>query len=60
MEIRLDFKPFGKTKKRWCFRCRKYVIHDKVLYTEKTPCTYDPFIQFECRSCHEEHLKIGQ
>lgn len=55
-------------KKMWCFKCRGRFIHDKVMYSEIL--RYDenrelingynePFCQFECRNCGEEHYEFG-
>lgn len=60
-------KVFGRTKKRWCFKCRGYFVHDKVAYIENLRYTdkgelingmYEPICKFECRNCGEEHLRM--
>ena len=67
---RSDLKKeiIGRTNKRWCFKCLLHIIHNKVLYSEILRYTekgdlingyYDPFVRYECRNCHEEHLEFG-
>jgi len=62
-----DRKVFGRTKKRWCFKCRVHIVHDKIIYSEVlefdekgilTNGWYEPFCVYECRKCHEEHLTM--
>lgn len=64
----LKREVFGRTKKRWCFKCRKHLVHDKVMFSEILKWTdkgelingyYEPFVKYECRNCKEEHLEFG-
>jgi len=57
-------KIVGRTKKKWCFKCRIHIVHDKMLHTEKLIYTdkgelingyYEPYITYECRECHEDN-----
>lgn len=54
--------------KWWCFKCRSRFIHDKVAYFEVLKYDeagelingyYEPYSQYECRNCHEEHYEFG-
>jgi len=63
----LERKIIGRTKRRWCFKCRKYLIHNKVLLTEILKYDeqgnlingyYEPQVVFECRGCGEDHLRM--
>ncbi len=58
----------GRTKKRWCFKCRGYFVHNKALYSEVLRYDeegelingyYEPFLKYECRNCEEEHIEFG-
>ncbi len=61
-------KIIGRTNKKWCFKCRGYFIHDKVVYSEILRYTedgemingyYEPFLQYNCRNCGEEHIDFA-
>ena len=55
-------RVIGRTRK-WCFGCRKRLIHFKVLHTEILRFTkggellngwQEPFITLECRRCKRD------
>ena len=57
----------GRTKRRWCFICRRLLVHDKAVYTEVLQYDqlgdlingyYEPYLRYECRGCGGEHLKM--
>lgn len=61
-------KVVGRTNKKWCFKCRGYFIHDKAVYSEVLRYDakgdlingyYEPFLQYECRNCGEEHYEFA-
>lgn len=50
---RMRRKVIGKTRRLWCFKCRKRLVHDKVMLTEIKPSYYEPIFELECRGCGE-------
>lgn len=40
---------------RWCFRCRKHLMHDLVLLGDPEPSYYEPTPAFRCHGCNEDH-----
>lgn len=43
---------YGRTNRRWCFKCRKRHVHDKVRYVPKDVMSYyEPHAAIECRGC---------
>ena len=41
---------------RWCFRCRKLLPHEAVLYVPAEPSYYGPNWDVECVGCGEDHV----
>jgi hypothetical protein len=39
---------------RWCFGCRKHLVHDWVLYGDEGPSYYDPEWICECSGCGKD------
>ena len=48
---------WGRTNKKWCYKCRKNLIHYKVTIVWDT-AYYEPTHQLCCSGCGEEHLKM--
>lgn len=42
-------------KVRWCFKCRKHLMHDFVVLDYPEPSYYGPLPRFDCPDCHEDH-----
>jgi len=64
----LERKKIGRTRKKWCFKCRNRFVHDKVVLTEKLEYDkagnlingyYEPELKYECRNCKDEHFVFG-
>lgn len=64
----MDEKIIGHTRKRWCFKCRGRFVHNKVIYSEILRYDekgelingyYEPYLQYNCRNCGEEHLEFA-
>lgn len=40
----------------WCFRCRKHLPHDKVMFVPDDPMSsYGPRWNYECSNCRQDH-----
>lgn len=46
----------------WCFRCRKRLPHDAVLYVQnpadEPSYMGDPYWAVECHGCGEDHVRF--
>jgi hypothetical protein len=43
-------------KVRWCFKCRKHLMHELVVRTPDDPMSYyGPHAALECVGCHEDN-----
>ncbi len=65
----MERKSYGfERKRRWCFKCRKHVRHEKISLIEKLRYGmidgkrellngyYDPVFCLDCPGCHEENI----
>lgn len=50
----------GNTKKKYCFKCRKHLIHHKVtiVWGGETGQWYEPNHTLCCSQCEGEHLTL--
>lgn len=39
---------------RWCFNCRKHLMHDFVIIATVEPSYYDPIARYDCPQCHQD------
>jgi hypothetical protein len=40
----------------WCFKCRKRLLHTRMVFEHTQPSWYDDWTWWECPSCHEENV----
>lgn len=45
-----------RRKRRWCFNCRKRLLHTYMMFEPKQPSYYGPNFWWQCPRCHEEHV----
>ena len=47
----------GRRRKRWwCFKCRKRLLHTRMMFIPWRPSYYGTTFWWECPQCHEEHV----
>jgi hypothetical protein len=45
-----------RRKKWWCFKCRKHLMHTRMMFDPGPESYRDPSFMWECPQCHEEHV----
>ena len=48
--------PNMRRKRFWCFRCRKRLLHTRMVLEPEPMSYYGPTFWWECERCHEEHV----
>lgn len=45
---------------RWCFGCRKHLLHVAELWAEPEPSYYEPHWTLSCSRCHKDKTQFPQ
>jgi transposase-like protein len=53
-----ETKPVLQRRKQrwWCFKCRKRLLHTRMMFLPTAPSYYGPTFWWQCPSCGEEHV----
>lgn len=51
-----EYRPREAERVRWCFKCRKHLLHELVFRRPIDPMSYyGPQIDLECVGCHRDN-----
>ena len=51
-----EYRPREREEVRWCFECRKRLLHELVFLRPTDPMSYyGPRIELKCVGCHEDN-----
>lgn len=53
-----EIKPVPKMRRKqfWCFKCRKRLLHTRMMLEPEPDSYYGPNYWWECPKCHEENV----
>lgn len=63
----LTEKFIGLTRKKWCFKCRAYNVHKKILLIDEpvfkdgkivSGGLYEPVLTLRCPTCHQDNTSF--
>lgn len=43
---------------KFCFKCRKHLVHDLVVMGDEEPSYYEPVASCRCSRCGEDHTRF--